>query len=253
MAPQPPPPASFLLLTPPPGPPRPRPPRPHSRTRKGTSLPGPRPPRGRITSGAGAGRACAGCPGAHVRKAARARPRAASARSRVSTPGSGRRLRGAGPGARLRRGRPGLAAHRRRRAAPSSLRPPSGPRLRPPSPSGNVWSQVTCPAAPRRTPDLQPPHAPPSIPSARCGRSPPGGFSGTKGPEAVTPSSKSSSTKHCSVQEEPQLFMSPQETSFWDFLEFPAQSSSAALPGSRLTNAGEVGSGGRRQTHPRKN
>lgn len=45
-------------------------------------------------------------------------------------------------------------------------------------------------------------------------------FSGREGPEAAPPSSMSSSTKHCSVQEEPQLFIDPQEASFWDFFFF---------------------------------
>lgn len=59
-------------------------------------------------------------------------------------------------------------------------------------------------------------------------------FSGREGPEAAPPSSMSSSTKHCSVQEEPQLFIDPQEASFWDFffffLFFPTQCSSTTRP-----------------------
>lgn len=52
-------------------------------------------------------------------------------------------------------------------------------------------------------------------------------FPEREGPGAVTPSSTSSSTKHCSAQKEPQLFISPQEISFWAFFI-----SGAVQPGS---------------------
>lgn len=90
-------------------------------------------------------------------------------------------------------------------------------------------------------------------------------FPGREGPGAVTPSSVSGSTEHCSTQEEPQPFISPQETSSLALFISGRCSPAAPSAGQPARNPRrvrlrgtlantlekELGSGGIRAPHPR--